>query len=151
MTSAITYKTSRNISPRAVRGLFGRNRWQDWFTVDDVQWYLKHALHVVSAWKNKRVVGLAVLGGNGRTHIELDTLIVDEPYRGQGIGTALMKRVMLKIEKLTPHHVIVGVTQPRVERFYEQFGFQRNKGTWLLDHKPHWDKLAKRIMKIRQP
>lgn len=62
-----------------------------YFTVKDVEWYLANALFVASAWHRRRAVGLAALCGDGRIAIELDTLIVDGKYRGNGVGTALLE------------------------------------------------------------
>jgi GNAT superfamily N-acetyltransferase len=142
-------QTGKRISAKAVQSLFTRMQWHDWFTLADVRWYLDHALYVVSAWDGRRCVGVAVLDGDGRINAHLDTIVVDEAYQGRGIGTALMKKIMAKVERLRPHYMQLDVYQKRTERWYAGFGFVRNKGTWLLTHKPTEDRLRARAAAVR--
>ena len=94
MDETITYRTDKRIAAGAVGALFKRNEWCHWFTDEDIRWYLHHALSVVSAWRGRRAVGIAVVTGDGRIVMELSTLVVDHEYRGAGIGTALMSMVL---------------------------------------------------------
>jgi GNAT superfamily N-acetyltransferase len=147
--TAINLRTTRRVAARAVRDLFRRMQWHDWFTVEDVRWYLDHALYVASAWDARRCVGVAVLDGDGRINTRLDTVVVDEAYQRRGIGTALVKKIMARVERLRPHYMQLDVYQKRTERWYRQFGFVRNKGTWLLEHKPTADRLRARAAAVR--
>lgn len=147
--TAIRLRTSRRISAKAVHDLFLRMQWHDWLTPEDVRWYLDHALYVASAWNGRRCVGVAVLAGDGRINAWLDTIVVDEEYQGRGIGTALVKRIMARVERLRPYYMQLDVYQERTERWYAQFGFVRNKGTWLLEHKPTADRLRARVRSHR--
>ena len=72
--------------------------------------------------------------GDGRIAVSVDVLAVDPAWQGKRIGSRLMERVVARIARLRPYHVSVEVYEPRTERFYMRFGFQRNKGTWLLEY-----------------
>jgi len=142
MTSdGVTLKASKTVSPTAVRALFRRVGLNDWFTRDDVTWYLRKALYVATAWAARRCVGIAVLTGDGRIDVSVDLLAVDPQWQRRGIGTRLMQRVTARIERLAPYHAQVQVCERDTERFYARFGFQRNQGTWLLEHGPTADRL----------
>ncbi len=145
----VAIRTSRRISAKAVRDLFVRMQWHDWLTLEDVRWYLDHALYVASAWDAQRCVGVAVLTGDGRINTWLDTIVVDEEYQGKGIGTALVRKIMARVERLQPYSMMLDVYQRRTERWYTRFGFVRNKGTWLLAHKPTSDRLLACVAAVR--
>ena len=150
MKPGITYRSRNHMPVGVVRALFRHSRRYDGFSAKDTQWYLRHALFVASAWHGRRAVGLAVLGGDGRIGIELDTLIVDEPYRGGGIGKALLEQVVAKAEALKPQFFKVEVYQKRTEKRYARFGFRRNEGTWLLEHIPLGERLRQRVRRTRE-
>ena len=150
MRKNIRFRTVKNVSASAVRALFRRNQWYDWFSVKDVEWYLRHALFIASAWHGRQAVGLAVLTGDGRISIELDTLIVDKNLRGKGIGKTLIEMVVAKAEHLGPYYFKVEVFEKRTENLYAKLGFQPNKGTWLLGHKGTADALRYKVKRLRE-
>ena len=146
----VMLRTTRRISANAVHALFARMQWHDWFTREDVRWYLDHALYVASAWDGRRCVGVAVLDGDGRINTRLDTIVVDEAYQGRGVGTALVRKIMARVERLQPYYMQLDVYQRRTEHWYAQFGFVRNKGTWLLEHKPTADRMRRAVRVARE-
>lgn len=132
----IAFKTTKDISPRALQILFRHNEWSDWWSLADIKWYLSHCLFAVSAWEGLSLVGICVLTGDGRIAVNLDKLLVDMRYRGQGIGKELIRRAVEKAESLRPFYFQTDVYQKSTERIYRRFGFRRNRGTWLLIHDP---------------
>jgi GNAT superfamily N-acetyltransferase len=143
--ASVVFRKSKSISARAVRALFRRMKWHHWLSESDVAWYLRHALFVASAWAGSRCVGIAIATGDGRVNAWLDTLVVDGPYQGKGIGTELTRTVVERVERQRPCCFGLDVYQRRTEDFYAKFGFVRNKGTWLLEHKPTADRLRSRV------
>ena len=137
----ITYKTSKRVSAGAVLALFRRNEWREWFTLRDTQDLLDTALFVASAWHGRRAVGVATLFGDGRFYTRLDTLLVDQDWRRQGIGTALVELVMEKVDQLKPHYCEHDTHEDWLVSFYERFGFEVSDGPWLV-HRPTEDHLG---------
>jgi len=146
----ITYRRGKNLPTGAVRALFRRTWFYDWFTLKETERYLRHALFVASAWDGRRAVGIATLTGDGRINVELDALVVDEAYRRRGIGTKLMEAVSRKVEALKPQYFQAQVHKKSTERFYAKFGFVQNKGTWILEHKGVAQDLRRRASKVRK-
>jgi GNAT superfamily N-acetyltransferase len=140
-STQIAFKRSRKLPAKGVRALFQRTRWHHWLTEADIAWYLRHALFVASAWAGVRCVGIAVTTGDGRMNAYLDTIVVDKPFRGRGIGSRLTRMVVDHVERLQPYAFGLDVYQRRTERFYAKFGFVRNRGSWLLEHKAIADRL----------
>jgi GNAT superfamily N-acetyltransferase len=143
------YRTTRCIDPARVRALFRRTAFNNWLSLGDVAWYLRHALFVATAWAGGACVGIAVLAGDGRISISVDLLLVDEALRRQGVGTRLMELAMKRIARLKPYHVSVEVFERGTERFYNRFGFVRNRGTWLLEHEVTAERLRRRVRRCR--
>ena len=146
----ITFRTGKQISPAAVRAFFKRCQWYDWFTLQDVVHYLKKVLYIATAWHGRKIVGCAALTGDGRNDVFLDSLVVDYAYQRGGIGTALIEMALDKVNKLKPYHFQIQAFDKNTERFYKRFGFVRNDGTWLLEHKPTADKLRAKVKLIRE-
>jgi GNAT superfamily N-acetyltransferase len=147
--TAVKIRVGKLLSAPLVHSLFQRTRWHDWLSLDDVRWYLDHALYVVSAWDSRLCVGLGVLTGDGRINAWLDTIVVAEQYQRQGIGTAIVSKIVLKVRKLRPYYFGLDVYQHRTEKWYARFGFVRNQGSWLLEHKPTADRLRAKAASIR--
>ena len=99
----IVYKSTKEISPRAALGMHRRTQWWDWYTLSDMKWRIEHALYVATAWKGRKMVGMALLTGDGRIDVNLTLLLVDKPCRGNGIGSSLMNMVLAKVERLRPY------------------------------------------------
>ena len=146
----ITFKTTKAISPRALQILFQRNEWSDWWSLADIKWYLSHCLFAVSAWEGRNLVGIGVLTGDGRIAVNLDKLLVDVRYRGQGICKELIRRAVEKAESLRPFYFQTDVYQKSTERIYRRFGFRKNRGTWLLIHDPTDKKWKPRAISARK-
>lgn len=146
----IDFKASKQISARAVNALFKRSEWNDWFSLSDVEFYLKKTLYVVTAWEGRKLAGFASLTGDGRIDVFLDSLVVDYQYQRRGIGTKLMEMVLEKVKKLKPYHFQIQVFDKKVEKFYMKLGFVRNEGTWLMEHKETADKLRAKVKRIRR-
>ena len=151
----IAFKDSRAVSPRKVQALFRCLEWSDWWTRKDIEWYLQHALRVVSAWDGSRLIGMGVLTGDGRIDVHLSMLIVDAPYQRRGIGSEMVARLVREAGQMKPYHFQTDVFSDDAERLYRRFGFRRNEGTWLLDHEPSYQRwgpkaLAKRKARRRR-
>jgi GNAT superfamily N-acetyltransferase len=146
MPDKISYSISKRVSPKAVQQLFARNELNSWFSVADTKHYLRKAILVATAWAGRKCVGVAVLTGDGRITAELDVLLVDASFRKQRIGSSLMAKVMAKVEKLRPYHFKVEVHKRSAEKFYMDFGFRKNKGTWLLEHGVAGERLHSKVV-----
>ena len=146
----INLKASKRLSPSPVRAFFKRCEWYDWFTLRDVEHYLREALYVATAWHGQKLVGLTALTGDGHNDVFLDTLVVDRNYQREGVGTSLMEMVLDKAERIKPYHFQIQVFDKQNERFYRRFGFVRNEATWLLEHATTADEFRARIKRIRK-
>jgi len=146
----IIYKTSKRVSAAAVLALFRRNEWREWFTLRDTEDLLRRALFVASAWRGRRAVGVATLFGDGRFYAHIDTVLVDEAFRRQGIGTALVELLMRKVDQLKPHYCEHDTHHEWLVAFYKRFRFEVNESDnpWLV-HRPTEDRLGAYVKRRR--
>ena len=135
---------------RTVQNLFRRNEWNDWFTQGDIKWYLQKAFYMVSAWKGTTLAGLGLLKGDGRIQLELGDMLVDERFRGLGIGTAILERLVAKAESCRPYWFTTDACEPKTEALYAKFGFRRNVGQVMLTHGPLHARWAPGATKSRE-
>jgi GNAT superfamily N-acetyltransferase len=64
-----------------------------------------------------------VIGDNGLTYYILDVIVTPE-YQGQGIGTAMMDKVMSFVRAHASKNSIIALMSARgKESFYERYGF----------------------------
>ena len=75
------------------------------------------------AVRDERVVGFARALGDGVCNGYLSMLVVDEAWRGRGIGRALVERVMGDNEDMT---WVLRAREPHLEAFYNKLGFVRS-------------------------
>ena len=141
VNGGVCYKRSKRIPSEAVHKLFLRNGWKDWHTRRDTEQYLTRALFVVTAWRGRKAIGIGTLYGDGLFATSVETLLVDREFQRQGIGTALLRMLLAKVEELRPYSVSTDVHLRHTERLYARFGFKRHKASIYLDHAPTVDRL----------
>lgn len=70
--------------------------------------------------------GLAVVGRPGDFEASVHTIGVDTTYQGQGIGTALLRALLLRADELSaPVFLEVRTDNDRAVALYERHGFTR--------------------------
>ena len=85
---------------------------------------LEHSLFHVTARAGDKLIGMGRLIGDGAITFYIQDVIVQEAYRGQGIGKAIMARLMQFIARKATEGAIVGLQAAKgKEAFYEQFNF----------------------------
>ena len=141
MDPKVVIKDTNQIPWAAILDLFRRNEWREWYSPEDTQYLLEKALCIASAWDGNKAVGIGVLWGDGRFYTRIDTLLVDEEYRKQGIGTKLVQVLMECVDSLRPHYCELDTHEDWMAKFYQGFGFDITEGPWM-DHQPTSQRLS---------
>jgi len=98
---------------------------------------LKSSHSLVSAWDEKRLVGLGNAISDGHLVVYYSHLLVHPDYQGRGIGKRLMGMLMAKYKDF---HQQILVADGRAIGFYHKLGFQRAGKTrplWIYAGKDH--------------
>ena len=87
---------------------------------------LKNSIYIVSAVHNERVIGMGRLVGDGVTICYVQDVIVLPQYQGQGIGKAIMERLIayVKDNGFENTNITIGLFSAKgIEEFYRKLGF----------------------------
>ena len=86
----------------------------------------EHNLYSVAAVADGRVVGMGRLVGDGVVIWYIQDVIIEPGYQGQGLGKAIVERLLDHIREATPYgdSTMVGLMAAKgKEGFYEKLGF----------------------------
>lgn len=76
------------------------------------------------AEKNGKVVGFIIAIRKDIDEMRILMLAVDEKYRRQGIGSMLMKQIMMKFPEIRRIYLEVKVNNKEAIKFYKKHGFK---------------------------
>ena len=100
-------------------------------SVELVDRALKNNLYDVVAVAEGEVIGMGRLVGDGVMYWYLQEIVVLPEYQGNGIGTAIVNKLLDYIKEHTEkgNFTSVGLTAAEgKEGFYERFGFAKSRG-----------------------
>ena len=128
MLEGIEFRETKEVPAQELLSLFRREQWCDYMDLEEVEFYLRVALYVVTAWHGSEVIGFARLEGDGRISVEISDVLVKSEYQGQGIGTEMVRRLVEHIWRLDPYYINVEPIGDREVHLYQKFGFREMPG-----------------------
>jgi ribosomal protein S18 acetylase RimI-like enzyme len=109
----------------AVRALLLANGWSGArFEPSNFTMLIERATESLVALDGDRVVGFARALGDGCFNGYISMLVVDAAYRRQGLGRALVRRLMGDNVDMT---WVLRAARPDVQGFYEKLGFRKSE------------------------
>ena len=82
-----------------------------------------NSLKIFGAYENEKLLGIIRVVGDGYSIVFIQDIIVLPEYQRQGIGTALLKRVLDTYEHVYQKTLLTDNTE-RTIQFYKSLGFQ---------------------------
>ncbi len=147
-SDSIAYCEGKQVEPAILQRLFREEQWNDFFELDEVAYHLETAVHVVTAWDGSQLIGYARLDGDNRLWAEISDVLVRSDHEGQGIGTELVRRLMVKVHEIDPYYIQVTPIGDREIHLYEKFGFRE-----ILDYRRmerSTEKLTRKVAIVRR-
>ncbi|HSH60006.1 MAG TPA: GNAT family N-acetyltransferase [Acidimicrobiales bacterium] len=130
-TEAIAYATSIDpVQPDALRGGFFE-RWGTPPTPEQHRALLGASTQVVLALHGRNVVGFINALSDGILAAYIPLLEVLPAYRGRGIGTQLVRRML---QALGPLYMVDVLCDPEVVPFYERLGLSPSSGVRIRNY-----------------
>ena len=81
-----------------------------------------HSLRIYAAYVDNKPVGIVRVVGDGSSVVFVQDLLVHPAYQRQGIGTALLKRIMEEYHGVYQLHLLTENTEKNIA-FYQSLGF----------------------------
>ena len=114
--------TERAILPAAVHRLLQQTDWANHRTEADIAAMLNTTGLCLGAWQQSKLIGFARALTDHHYRAFIEDVVVDSAFRGQGIGHALVTRLM---QELAAIEEVGLICVPELAPFYAAFGFER--------------------------
>lgn len=82
----------------------------------------KHSLRILGAYDSEKLVGIIRVVGDGYSIIYVQDIIVLPEYQRKGIGTSLLKKVLLEYKNVYQKVLMTDNTEKTIQ-FYKSVGF----------------------------
>jgi GNAT superfamily N-acetyltransferase len=104
--------------------LFESTGWNDEDQLDEDEYFagVRGSWHVVSAYEDERLVGLGRLISDGVVYALIVDLIVLPAYRGRGIGSGILRRLLERCQASDIRNIQLFAAQG-MAGFYRRHGF----------------------------
>ena len=121
------YTQSTDVLPSVseLAGLFAQVHWARHRKQADIQRLLANTRVFVTVRQGQDLVGFGRALSDGVCRALLDDIIVDQAHRGRGIGHTIVKSLMSQLSGIEEVYLN---TDPPLESFYKDFGFQAYAG-----------------------
>jgi len=124
----INYSFKQPLEPKEVQRLLKQTGWANRRNISGIEQMLENSFLTIGAWDDDRLIGFARVLGDGLYRALIDDVVVDESYRGKGIGTEIMKRLISRLDKVEEVFLRTGT---EMIPFYEMLGFTLNRGAMM--------------------
>lgn len=134
---AVAYREDKVLPRDQVLALYAALRWSSADKPVRLLAALEHSHTVVTAWAGERLVGLGNALSDGFLVVYYPHLLVHPDYRGQGIGTKIVRRMQARYIGL---HQQAVVADGRAVDFYKRLGFTQAgscQALWIYDGHDH--------------
>lgn len=120
MNHNIDISFTRQVDPTALRRLYAQTTWASAWSDESIARMLANTRITAGAWASDRLIAFARVVTDDVFRAVIEDVVVDRPYRGQGIGSRLIHQLLARLGHV--EEIALGCT-PDLVGFYERFGF----------------------------
>jgi predicted GNAT family N-acyltransferase len=121
MQDQIEYWLGANATPHELQRLFAQTTWAEHRTLAGIKTMLHHTHISVAARSEDRLIGFARAITDGIYRALIDDVVVDNRWRGHGVGQELVRRLL---EQLSAVEQVRLNCRAELVPFYERMGLQ---------------------------
>jgi len=81
-----------------------------------------NSLRILGAYEGEKLIGIIRVVGDGYSVVFIQDLLVYPEYQRQGVGTALLKQILLEYKHVYQKHLLTENTEKTIQ-FYKSLGF----------------------------
>ncbi len=81
-----------------------------------------NSLRILGAYEDEKLIGIIRVVGDGHSVVFIQDLLVYPEYQRQGVGTALLKQILLDYKHVYQKHLLTENTEKTIQ-FYKSLGF----------------------------
>jgi len=121
ITITINYNTDKKVDYDRLISLFNEAGWDDKTgDVDRLKAMVENSQIVVTAWHEEIMIGFARCTTDFVFNGQINNVVVDSNYRGQGIGKVIINKILATSKEVT----YILRADAESQKFYRSFGFQ---------------------------
>ena len=121
MIESLIFSFDRSLSATEFKTLADQTDWAHGRQDSDIVRSLQNCFAVLGVWDGDRIVGVARVISDGIYVAKILDVIVDGTYRGRGVGSEIMRRVLERCSHIEFVSLNCGSDQVG---FYEKLGFK---------------------------
>ena len=81
-----------------------------------------NSLRILGAYEGEKLIGIIRVVGDGHSVVFIQDLLVYPEYQRRGIGTALLKQILIDYKHVYQKHLLTENTEKTIQ-FYKSLGF----------------------------
>ena len=121
MTAPFIYSFTEPVNPEDLQSLFRQTDWAQRRTPLDIQQMLDRSQLTLGVWDDERLIGFVRVVTDDIYRAWIEDLVVDRSYRKQGIASAMLGKLLKRLEHI---ELIMLDSIPPQQAFYARFGFR---------------------------
>ena len=125
MSQRHIYSFTEPIQPEALQSLLSQTEWANNRGPLEIQRMLDGSQITLGVWHEERLIGFSRVITDDCYRALIDDVVVDSAYRGQGIGSAMMKKLLLRTQHI---EIVMLDCATATAPFYARFGFEVKGG-----------------------
>ncbi len=133
MAEGLSYVFDAPVTPAQVRNLLEQTHWARGRSEEAIGVMLRNSFAYLTVWQGERLVGFARVLTDNVYRALVDDVVVDSEWRGQGIGSAMMRHIIARFAHI--EEVMLGCRE-EVVPFYERLGFKLETHPHMAIKKP---------------
>ncbi|MCY4145964.1 MAG: GNAT family N-acetyltransferase [Chloroflexi bacterium] len=133
MPARYIYSFGEPINPEDLHRLLQQTDWAQTRDPLDIQYMLDRSQLTLGVWDEERLIAFARVITDDRYRALIDDVVVDSGYRGHGIASQMLGRLLKRLEHIEQVMLDCG---SELAPFYAKFGFgQKECATMLRDNR----------------
>ena len=128
MANRYIYSFTEPIRPEELIELFKQTGWANTRGPLDIQQMLDRCQLTLGVWDDDHLIGFARVITDDRYRALIDDVVVDSAYRGQGIASAMLDKLLKRLQHI---EAVMLDCAPELEGFYGRFGFEAKDSSSL--------------------